>query len=415
MSNAKKHTKRVLVLSRNYNNLLGMARSLAGGDYDIELVRLIQLNYKVMKVLAKSYPERACRHIAAYHVCLTDWKADNLIDFLMELYDPERETLLIPCDDLALPWLDEHYDDLKNYYLFSSVDGVQGKLAELMNKQTQKHLVLDFGLPAADSHDITIRDGKYEIPAGIGYPCFLKPAVLVMGSKDHLKRCDNQEALAKAVGAMAAKFKDLDLLVEDYIDIKKEYAILGMSADGKVLLPDGCLQFVQGGHGSRKGIMAVGEVVSDPEILAFMGQLKSFVETLHYTGMFDVDALASDDGIRFCEINLRFGGSGYAITKSGVNFPRMYADYMLWGKPLPEECKLDGIGKRFVSEKILLEDVTEKYISREKAQHLIENADIHFLMDKADPEPYKKVDQYFRTRARAMMALKELYKKLRHR
>ncbi len=414
MGEKKKDKKRVLVISRNYNNLIGMARSLAGGDYDIELVRLIQLNYKVMKVLAKTYPERLSRHVSAYHVCLTDWKAENLIRFLMELYDPERETLLIPCDDLALPWLDEKYDLLKDYFILSDVRKTPGKLAELMNKQTQKRLVLDFGLPAAKSHEICIRDGKYEIPEGISYPCFVKPAVLVMGSKDYLKRYDREEDFCDAMEKMAAKFKDMDIVVEDFIDIRNEYAILGLAAGDKVLLPDGCLKFVQGGHGSRKGIMAVGEVVSGPEILEFMDRLKEFVGTLGYTGMFDVDALASEDGIYFCEINLRFGGSGYAITRSGVNIPRMYADYMLYGRELPDECRLTGIGNRFVSEKILLEDVTEKYVSKEEAEEIIENADIHFLLDREDPKPYEKVRKQFRYSAKAMMTLKEMYKKIRH-
>lgn len=413
MSEKIKHKKRVLVMSRNYNNLLGMARSLAGGDYDIEIVRLIQINHKIMKLVAKTYPERACKYASAYHVCICNWDADNLIKFLMEIYDPNRETLIIPCDDLAIPWLDENYEMLKEYYLFSDVNKTQGKVAEMMNKQNQKRMVLDFGLPAAKSHGISIRDGNYEFPQGIDYPCFLKPATLIMGGKDYLKRYDDEKSLKEALKKVASKFKNADFLVEDFVDIKREYAILGVSAGGKVLLPDGCLQFVEGGHASRKGIMAVGEVVSSPEILEFLNKLKAFVESINYTGMFDVDAIADDEKILFCEINMRFGGSGYAITRCGVNFPRMFADYMFFNKELPSECKLDGIGKRFVSEKILLEDVTEKYMSREEADEIIEKADIHFLMDEEDPGPFKKVDRSFRYTARFTMALKELYKKFR--
>lgn len=415
MGGKSKHSKRVLVISRNYNNLLGMARSLAGGDYDIELVRLIQLDYKIMKLMAKTYPERKCRYAKEYHVCLTDWREEKFIDFLISIHDPERETLLIPCDDLALPWIDNNLDVLSQYYLVSSVDNQKGKLSYLMNKQIQKRMVRDFGLPAAQSHEITVRDGEYGFPEGIDYPCFVKPAVLVMGSKDYLKRYDSEDELLSALDKMASRFRDMDIIVEDFIDIKDEYAILGLSAGGKVLLPDGCLKFVKGGHGSRKGIMAVGEVVTGPEILSFMDRLKEFVGTLGYTGMFDVDALVSEDGIFFCEINLRFGGSGYAITRSGVNFPRMYADFMLWGKELPEECRLDGIGKQFVSEKILLEDATEKFISRAEADKMISEADIHFLKDEDDPEPYKVVRKQFRTSAKMMMTLKEIYKKVKHR
>ena len=408
-----KHKKRVLVMSRNYNNLLGMARSLAGGDYDIEIVRLIQINHKVMKLVAKTYPERACKYASAYHVCICNWDADNLISFLMEIYDPDRETLIIPCDDLAIPWLDDNYERLRKYYLFSDIAKTQGEITKMMNKQHQKKAVLDFGLDSAAAHDICIRDGKYDFPSGINYPCFLKPATLIMGGKDYLKRYDEEESLKQAVSKLASKFKNADLIVEDFVDIKKEYAILGLSIGGKVLLPDGCLEFVEGGHGSRKGIMSLGEVVSSPEILTFLEKLKAFVESLNYTGMFDVDAIEGNGKILFCEINMRFGGSGYAITKCGVNFPRMFADYMFFGKEIPDECKLDGIGKQFVSEKILLEDVTEKYLSKKEAYDIINKADIHFLIDDEDPGPFKKVERSFRYTAKITMALKELYKKFR--
>lgn len=409
-----KHKKRVLVVSRNYNNLLCMARSLAGGDYDIELVRIIQLNYKVLKLMAKFNPERQCRYITRYHVCQTNRDPEKFVKFLMDIYDPDRETLIISCDDLSIPWIDENYDKLKKYYHMCSINDQEGALARLMNKQVQKKLALDFGLPTAMGRAVTVREQKYDLPEGISYPCFLKPAVLIMGSKDYLKKYDCEEDLRSALDEMASKFGDLDLLVEDYIDIKKEYAILGISVGDRVLMPDGCLEFVQGGHGSNTGIMSKGRVVSNPEILSFMNTLSRFIGTLGYTGMFDVDALASNDRIHFCEINFRFGGSGYAITKCGVNIPKMYAEYIFNGKALPGACRLDGIGKYFVSEKILMEDATERYISKGKAEREIRKADIHFIMDEDDPQPYKRFRLYFRTTAKLMMALKRGYKKIRH-
>lgn len=414
MKETNNKRKRVLVVSRNYNNLLCTARSLAGGDYDIELVRIIQLRYGVLKLMAKFNPERTCKYVKKYHVCLTDRKPEKFIQFLMDIHDPERETLIVPCDDISLPWLDDNYELLKDYYILSDVNQTQGKLKELMNKQRQKDLAKEAGLPAPGSHEVCIRGGEFQMPKDISYPCFLKPAVLVMGSKDYLKRYDNDIDLALALEAMAERFGDIDVVVEDFIDIKKEYAVLGLCAGGKVLIPDGCLSFVEGGHGSRKGIMAVGEVISSPEILEFLEKLKAYLSGLGYTGLFDVDVLASDTGLYFCELNLRFGGSGYAITQCDVNLPKMYAEFMLNGTPLPDEVKLNNIGSRFVSEKILLEDVTEGFITKQEAEEAIEAADIHFIKDEDDPKPYKRMRTYFATTAKTMMTMKNVYKKLHH-
>lgn len=415
MSEKNKKRKRVLVISRNYNNLLTMARSLAGGDYDIEAVRLIQLKYKVMKLLSKSNPERASKYISRYYICQTNWNPDAFVKFLLEIHDPERETLLVPCDDLALPWIDDNYDLLKEYYLISNVDQTSGKLAQLMNKQYQKKLALDFGLTAAKSHNINIREGQYSFPDGIDYPCFVKPATLIMGGKDYLKKYDDEKTLISALDSMASKFKDVDVLVEDFINIKNEYALLGLCADDNVIIPNGILHSLEGGHGSRTGIMAKGDVVTSPEICDFIEELKQFMRSLNYTGLFDIDILGSDEKLHFCELNLRFGGSGYAITKAGVNLPRMYADYMLHGKSLTTDCVLDGIGKTFVSEKIILEDCTEGFITKQEAKSKINSADIHFIIDEEDQGPYKMVMRDFKYTAKIMMSLKNLYKKLKHR
>lgn len=402
---------RVLIISRNYSNLLCMARSLAGGNYDIEMVRLSQKKSKLVKIISRWNPESTCKYISKYHVCMTGDDPKGFLKFLMKVRDPKRKTLIISCDDLSLPWIDQHYDKLKKYYILSHVQDTKGKLDQLMHKEVQKKLVFDFGLPAAGSHEIIIQDGQYEIPDGIQYPCFLKTAVLVNGSKAYLKRYDHPEELAQAVQIMAEKFQNVPLLVEDYIDINTEYAILGICANEKVLIPDGCLAFVKGGHGRRTGIMATGKVVSNPALLAFIEELKRFLKTLGYTGLFDVDVLASRDQLYYCELNLRFGGSGYGITESGVNLPRMYADYMLFGKAFPEETHLAGIGKRFVSEKVLLEDRTEGYLTRKEAKKEMEQADIHFIYDKEDPKPYRRVKIYFDTAAIAVNQLRQLKNK----
>ena len=52
-----------------------------------------------------------------------------------------------------------------------------------------------------------------------------------------------------------------------------------------------------------------------------MDQLKVFVKSLHFCGLFDIDFYERDGVFYFNELNLRFGASGYAVTHSGINLP----------------------------------------------------------------------------------------------
>jgi hypothetical protein len=128
--------------------------------------------------------------------------------------------------------------------------------------------------------------------------------------------------------------------------------------------------------------------VEDAEPL--MSDVLKFIESLDYNGLFDVDLIETTDGkIYFVELNMRYGASGYALTKGGANLPAMFADYMFNGTPIDKNCKLNNIGQTFTSEKVLIDEYREGLIERETIDKLIEEADIHFIMDEDDPKPYK--------------------------
>ena len=99
-----------------------------------------------------------------------------------------------------------------------------------------------------------------------------------------------------------------------------------------------------------------GRILPCSDFQPLVDDLIKFVNSLGYEGLYDVDLIESVNGkMYFVEINMRFGASGYAVTKCGVNLPGMYADYMLTGKPLDMGCKVTP-GKTFVSEKVLIEE-----------------------------------------------------------
>ena len=125
-----------------------------------------------------------------------------------------------------------------------------------------------------------------------------------------------------------------------------------------------------------------------------------FVGSLGFDGLYDVDFIETVDGkVYFVEVNMRFGGSGYAITASGVNLPGMFADYMLLDKPIDMDCKLEETGKRFVSEKVLIEEYVKNRISMDHVNEIMDDVDIHFIKDDNDPQAYSHFKKFYKVAA----------------
>lgn len=405
-----KNGKRVIIISRNYSSILTMVRSLAGLGYEIEVLRTFEKTPKFTELFTRMNPEGYSKYVSKYSVLVTNHNPRKLVSKLIEMYNPDRRTLLIPADDIPMSVIDSYYDRLSQYYLLPNISGKQGMANYFMEKNRQKSLARAFGFNVVDSHEIQITEGMYQIPDEINYPCFLKPAVSTTSSKSIMRRCNNRSELNAALNELASDEKNIGLIVEDFLEITNEYALLGFCAKESVALSDGMIHFLESGQGGRIGVCMMGEVVSTDSMLDLVSRVRSFMKSLDFEGLFDIDLLEANGKIYFCELNLRFGASGYAITKSGVNLPAMMADYMFDGKEVDEAAVLACTGYKFVSEKILVECYGDKLISKHKMNDCIEKADIHFIDDENDPGPYNYFQSISRL-ARSAYVLKLIKKR----
>jgi len=384
---------RVLVAGRNFSSNLCMARSVGKAGYEVETLRIFQTKPKWKELLRKMHPEAYSKYIKAYHVCISHRKSKNIVKKLIQIADPYRKMLLIPCDDLVANIADEHYDELSQYYVMPNAGGTQGRIAYLMSKEAQKELAQAAGLPIINSCMIRAKKGQFTIPETVKYPCFVKPNVSKNSSKSHMRRCDSEEELSAVLTEFSAK-KEIEMLVEDYIEIKTEYAILGLSTKEGVVSP-GYFAAEEGGHDAHRGVAMIGRIVPTSQQQKLIDDITAFVASLNFDGLFDVDLILSEDGkMYFTELNLRYGASGYAVTESGANLPGMFADYMLHKKPIDKNCKVVP-GKRFISEKIMLDEYVAGYLTKEEMMQKMEEVDIHFILDEVDPKPYRNFKKYY--------------------
>ena len=147
---------------------------------------------------------------------------------LKKMADPDRKMLLIPADDLIAYIADDYLEELQEYYLLPNIDNKAGAVIRMMNKGVQKELAEKAGLPVLNSCVIKTIDGEFEIPESVTYPCFIKPNISRNSSKSRMRKCDSEDELRGYLTEFSQK-KDIEMLVEDYVDIKREYSLIGIS------------------------------------------------------------------------------------------------------------------------------------------------------------------------------------------
>lgn len=391
-ANAEK--PRILVAGRNYCSNLCMARSLGEAGYEVEVLRIFQVRPKRKNVMKAMKPDAYSKYVKAFYICVSRRRSRRIVKRLKQIADPDNKMLLIPADDLVANIVDDYLEELQEYYLLPNIDHKAGAINRLMSKEVQKELAAAAGLPVVNSCVIRTKQGEFEIPDSVSYPCFMKPNISKNSSKSRMRKCDSREELEEALTEFSQK-KDIEMLIEDYVEIEKEYSILGVSTREGVVGP-GYFGAEEGGHAERRGVALIGKILPCSEEQKLIDDILKFIGTLNFEGLYDVDLIRTKDGkMYFVELNMRFGASGYAVTQCGVNLPAMFADYMIFHKPIDLNCKVKETGKTFISEKVMLDEYIKSFITWSELKEKMNTVDIHFIKNEEDMKPYQHFKKFY--------------------
>lgn len=368
--------QKVVIIGVSYSSRLALARSIGKYGYDITVVA-----WDTSKPI-----DGYSKYVNRVLLCQKEEK--TFVRLLMEkCADVSQKVILIPDCDFSVSIIDLHQDELKPFFLFPHINHQQGAIVGWSDKSRQKQLAAKLGMTIADSTIIEIKDGAFTIPDIIKYPCFPKALASVSGGKAGMFRCENVADLERALhDIIKKKTANAKVMVEDYIEIEKEYAVLGFS-DGKNVTIPAVIQFVVGSK-TQKGIALQGEIIPTTGFEEITEKFKTLVRKVGLVGLFDIDFYKSGEELYFSELNIRYGGSGYAVVKMGVNLPLMLVDF-LSGK------KVEGMNKQvekeavFTNERMCYNDLQNGLISIKEYRHYIDCADILFLEDKQDPRPFR--------------------------
>lgn len=384
----------VLVAGRNASSNLCMARSLGLAGYEVEVLRIIETRPKFANLMRLLEPEAHSKYVRKFHSCICGGDNGRIAQTLLSIAAPHGKMVLIPTCDMAASAADEYLQQLKDAFYLPNIGGKAGAINDLMRKDIQYELAKKAGLPVINTCVIRAKNGEFNIPDSVRYPCFIKPNISRNGLKSYMKRCDSEEELRGYLTAFSAG-KEAEMLCQDYVDIGREYSILGLSAGGSVIGP-GLFGADEGGHGGSKGVALTGSVVPCQQHRQLIDDILKFIGTLAFDGLFDVDLIETTDGhMYFVEMNMRYGASGWAITESGINLPAMYADYMVFHKSVDTDCRIRETGKKFVSEKVLLDEYARDLISMDQVRQFTDSADIHFIQNADDPKPYEHFRKFY--------------------
>ena len=385
---------RVIVAGRNYCSNLCMARSLGEAGYEVEVLRIFQKPPSKKNPMKALKPDAYSKYIKAYRVCVSHRRSRRIKNALIKMADPDKKLLLIPTCDLAAEVIDRFYDELSEFFIMPNVNDTAGAIGHLMSKGVQKELAKAYGLPVINSCVIKTFNREFTIPETVNYPCFIKPNISRNSSKKRMAVCENEKQLYRLLRKYSKK-KDVEMLVEDLADIEREFSILGLSTKNGAIGP-GIFVAEEGGHGEHRGVAITGRILPSDYEKELFGKMISFVGTLGFDGLYDIDMIQTTDGkIYFVEVNMRYGASGYAVTQCGANLPAMFADYMLNGTPVDMNCQVKESGKTFVSEKVLIEEYMMGRIPYSMVQECMDEVDIHFIKNDEDPEAYNHFKKFF--------------------
>ena len=370
--------QRVVVIGRNYTSRLGMIRAVGMAGYDVTVIRTHGLpSTKEIDGYSKYVKE---------YLFAKEPNRDELISLLLTLKSSYEKTIIIPVDDYAASTIDEHVDLLKSDFLFPSIKLEQGAVNRLMDKNLQKQLARQTGLSVSEGWVVDIKNHSYTLPSDIVYPVFPKPQISFRGNKRCMRKCSNELALRSVLNEVACQ-RDCPMLLERYIEIDKEYALLGVSNGEDVVIP-AMIQMLESGKGPHHGVTLRGRILPSHTQEGFINQLKQFVQKLHFKGLFDIDVYESGGVFYFNELNLRFGASGYAITASGINLPKFFLDSLKgvrWNL-----ADLSVKETYFVNEKVAYDDYFNGYLSLADYKKRVSQSDIKFIESAEDNGPFKE-------------------------
>ena len=376
--------QKVVIIGHGYTSRLAVIRSV--GQIGCEVTVIVMTGQKRFgRGLDTTKPiDCYSKYVDRYYFCHKKDEKGLVTLLLDKCIDPQQRVVIIPDSDFSAAVIDNNQERLKEHFLFPHINHTPGAVVEWMDKVKQKELAQKIGLNVASSCVVKINSYQYTIPESVKYPCFTKPLATITGGKELLKRCNNELELSTVLNRAGCLADNIQVLIEDYKEIYTEYAVLGFSDGNDVIIP-GVIEITQMSQ-SHFGVARQGKVLLVEGFEQLIKRFQTLLKEIGFIGLFDIDFYKSNDSYYFGELNLRYGGSGYAITKMGVNLPGIFVK-TLTGSEIGDMQVNVQQSATFVNERMCLDDWYHGYLTISEYNKMIHTVDFRFVYDNDDSGP----------------------------
>lgn len=294
---------KVFIIGGDHHNGLGLARIF--GLNGIK-VHAIVISEKKRSWMASS------KYVASKAIFKTEKEA---FDYLLKNFSNETDKpFIIPYSDGAAMELDLRLNQFKDIFYVPSINGEQGRIAALMNKDAQYKWACEHGIKMAQSAviDCFFDDCLKNICEKFNFPCILKPNNSANGSKLDIVVCDNYASLKTAV----EKYKSNGYrfaIVQEYLSIDYEIDVLGGIANGRIssIFPHKIIRRWPKGTGTSSFTQVL---VDENSIFNSKKILSNLVED-GFNGLYDMELFKVGNEYYLNEINFRNSGSCFRTIK----------------------------------------------------------------------------------------------------
>ena len=200
-----------------------------------------------------------------------------------------------------------------------------GTLIECMGKFSMSRLAHNAGfcVPATFLLPPRARDGAVPaIPAGLEFPCILKPEKSFLGSKEDFRICRERAQWQETLESVSA---EECFVCQPFLRVDAEGQVLGVRrADGKCFFAGTTHKPLCCPETRNLGMTVIAEF--SPEAFRYCSRdaLEALLEKSGYFGPFSAEFIVSEGKTYFVEINFRTDGNFYLSLAGGVNLPAIW-------------------------------------------------------------------------------------------
>ena len=291
----------VIVIGGDHHNTLGVIRSLGYRGIKSILILVSQTN--------KTYVNSSKFLNAVYRVN----NDEDAIDLLIEKKEEFSNGIIIACSDGISSMIDCNKDKLSDFAIPGS--NIQGRVTELMNKETMSNLAMEVGLNVPKSWIVATKNDLKEVQ----YPCITKPILSKDGHKSDIKICESSNDIEKVLdNGSCYRYQVQEFITKDF-----EYQLIGLSLhNGEEVIIPGFSKCIRPCPGTNTGFL---HYESLDTINAPIQKCEQFIKEVGYSGLFSIEFLRDKNGVDyFMEMNFRNDGNAICVTAAGINLPYIW-------------------------------------------------------------------------------------------